>query len=294
MFKQDSFQAVTRSRRCDHCQPLRNDTNVLVVQRLSDLSFFSSINLFLAILCVVYLASAIVCLVFNSYDNDCYPCETAAVSEQAFHRLEFGSTFAFSLVTTMALVYSPERRFSNVLLLKFLVLVNVCASSVAMLLVFYSLEHFEHVAHEIEYANGLCMSAMDLLIVSTLRTLDDETTSDTRARLRFLACAVCCIPMVMLVVFNIHAPWAEQRAHYIEFSFDAASAAVSFWFCIDSMQLSDRMKMEIMLAPDETAVVVDGLSRHGVQMDFAHSMEGDVSAVLQPYTPPNPSTLSAI
>lgn len=146
MFKQDSFHSVCGTevgQRCDYCRALRQDTNVLVLQRLSDLSTLAAVNLLLAILCVLFLASSIVCFIFNSYDNDCYPCETAVVRDEAFHRLEFSSTFAFTLVNTLALIYSPERRFRNPLLLKGLVLVNVCASAVTTLLVFYSLDHFE-------------------------------------------------------------------------------------------------------------------------------------------------------
>ena len=132
MFKQDSFfkdaAAQLDPARCMHCRTLRQSTNVLEVQRVAELSTLSGVNLGLSIGCVMYLASAIVCLIFNSYDNDCYPCEEAATSDLAFHLLEFSSAFLFSLITTVALVYSPERKFTNPTTLKVLVLANVCAS----------------------------------------------------------------------------------------------------------------------------------------------------------------------
>jgi len=56
---------------CEHCQPLRRDTNVLVLQRLTELRGISSINLALAIGSVMYLGITLVCAVLNGYDNDC-------------------------------------------------------------------------------------------------------------------------------------------------------------------------------------------------------------------------------
>ena len=54
---------------------------------------------------------------------------------------------------------------------------------------------------------------------------------------------------------------ARAQAHYLEFSFEAATAAISSWFCIDNMLLADRLKTEIMVAPEEFTVVIDELSR---------------------------------
>ena len=52
-------------------------------------------------------------------------CGVEVVStDQTFHRLEFGATFVFALVTTFSLVCSPERDFCSPLLLKFLVFAN--------------------------------------------------------------------------------------------------------------------------------------------------------------------------
>ena len=176
--------------RCQHCCALRFDSNVLVLQRLSDLSTLSTVNFVLAIMCVMYLASMLVCLFYSV---------RPVVKELVLHRLEFGSTFIFTLVTTVALVFSPERRFRSPLLLKTLVLVNVCASFVAGLLVFLSLEEFEHIAHEIEYANELCTSFVDVLIVLTLELKGEEQQQRwQRARLAVFGTLAAAVPAVQV------------------------------------------------------------------------------------------------
>ena len=74
---------------CEHCQPLRRDSNVLVLARVADLRQIAGVNLALAILSTLYLGVNLVCFVLNTYDNDCYPCPEAATSDRTFHRLEF-------------------------------------------------------------------------------------------------------------------------------------------------------------------------------------------------------------
>ena len=70
---------------------------------------------------MAYLAVQVVCTVILT-------CGVEVVStDQTFHRLEFGATFVFALVTTFSLVCSPERDFCSPLLLKFLVFANVGA-----------------------------------------------------------------------------------------------------------------------------------------------------------------------
>ena len=51
------------------------------------------------------------------------------------------AAFFFTIVTTLALVFSPERRFRNPLLLKALVLLNVCASCLVCRAALDSLDH---------------------------------------------------------------------------------------------------------------------------------------------------------
>lgn len=267
MFKQDSFnQYVGFDRtKCEHCRTLRHDTNVLVMQRLSELSSLSCVNLVLSIGCVMYLGTSLVCLLYDFYDNSCYPCAEAAIDDAVFHRLEFGSTFLFSLVTTLALVFSPERRFGRPLLLKMLVLLNVTASFVAALLVFTAGPRLMKGAHELEYANELCTALVDILILLTLS--DGPTPQATPAKWRMLLLGVgaTSVPALQMLLYNLDAPWAGSRAaHMLEFGFSATSAAVSFWFCTDSLLVADKLKLEIMLAPAELSVVVDARSRRAV------------------------------
>jgi hypothetical protein len=102
-----------------------------------------------------------------------------------------------------------------------------------------------------------------LLIVLTLRKQAADSTQSMQPKLIAFGVLVAGVPVLQFVLY--HAPWAgEQVAHYLEFAFAAVSAAVSFWFTTDSMLVSDRLKLEIMLAPSDVQVVVDGLSRRAV------------------------------
>lgn len=283
--------------KCEHCRALRFDTNVLVLQRLSELSTISAVNLTLAIMCVMYLGSTVVCFIYTVHP---------VVKDSVFHRLEFGGTFIFTLVTTLALIFSPERRFRSKLLLKVLVAVNVCSSFMATLLVFLSLEEFEKVAHEIEYANELCTAVVDVLIVLTLdlKGEADSQLCGTRSLLAAFSMLAAAVPVMQLVVYN--STWGgEDRARYIEFivrqparsrnlqtrtalppcmppcqpkliadstrQFNSISAGISFWFCTDSMFIADRLKLEIMLAPTDLTVVIDAQSRRAVHDHGEHT-----------------------
>jgi hypothetical protein len=260
---QGFLPTTTRTRKlvqCEHCQPLRRDTNVLVLQRLFELRSISSMNLALALASVMYLGVNLVCAILVGYDNDCYPCPESATSDQLFHQLEFGSTFVFAIVTTLSLIFSPERQFGSPLLLKALVFVNVGNTFVAALLVFVNVHKFETLAHEIEYANELTMAVSEFLLAAAV--VGFTPTNNERLLIGAVIFAML-IATTQLALYNL--PWAGERpAHYLEFFFSGACAAVTFTFCIDSMMLADRLKQEIMLAPDELTVVIDKLSRRGV------------------------------
>ena len=277
MFKEDasSAQLLLDPATCHHCRTLRYDTNVLVLQRLNELSTISVVNLALAIACVMYLGSTVVLLIFTMVPG--------TTSDSQIHRLEFGGTFIFTLVTTLALIFSPERKFHSPLLLKVLVLVNVCSSFVAFLLVYISLSSFERLAHEIEYANELCTAVVDVLIILTLELKGDAALQRRqRSKLAILGLLAVCVPVLQLTVYN--SAWGgEIRARYVEFCFNSTSAAVSFWFCSDSMFTADRLKMEVMLAPTDLAVVIDAESRRAVHNH----------GVPNTYLPPSPVTRPA-
>lgn len=143
-------------------------------------------------------------------------------------------------------------------------LVNVSATWVAAVLVFISLEKFETVAHELEYVNEFTMACVDLLIVLDVLVLGGRWRV-YQVSVSVLACAV---PVVNLTLYNAHVfhvvPAGERIAHYFEFTFNIVSSAISFWLCIDSMLLANKLKIDIMLAPPELTVVIDELSRRSV------------------------------
>lgn len=272
MFKEDaSTSQLLDPTRCEHCRTLRYDSNVLVLQRLHELATMASVNLILAIACVMYLGSTLVCLI--------YTLSPGTASDAIFHHLEFGGTFVFTLVTTFALIFSPERRFRSPLLLKVLVLINVCASFVAALLVFLSLKSFEKLAHEIEYANELCTAVVDVLIVLTLDPADGQMFWRRWQTLATCTLAVS-VPIAQLTVYNASSQsWGgETPARYVEFIFNGISACVSFWFCSDSMFTADRLKLEIMIAPTELTVVIDAKSRRAVHNHGSYIPPSPLSA----------------
>lgn len=249
---------------CEHCQPLRRDSNVLVLARVADLRQIAGVNLALAILSTLYLGVNLVCFVLTTYDNDCFPCPAAATSGKTYHRLEFAATFCFAVVGTLSLVYSPERRFASPLVLKALVFFNINATFVAALFVFINVEKFETLSHEIEYANELTMALVDLLLLSTMLQKDHQASSASSGLVMGATLIAAAVAVVQLAIYNMTGqPWTgEVPAHYLEFSFETVSSAISFWFCIDNMLIADQLKREIMLAPDTVSIVIDGLSKH--------------------------------
>jgi len=206
---------------------------------------------------VAYLAVQVVCTVILT-------CGVEVVStDQTFHRLEFGATFVFALVTTFSLVCSPERDFCSPLLLKFLVFANVGNTLVSFLLVLVNLERFETASHQIEYANELTMAGAELLLAAAVLS---EKDAEKRVGRKLVAAAVLSSLLVasaQLFIYNV--PWGgEIPAHYLEFAFGTLCAGGNFWFCVDSMALADQLKRQIMLAPEGLTVVIDPFSRHGV------------------------------
>ena len=207
----------------EHCHPLRRDTNVLVLARLDELRAISTINLCLAVASTMYLSSNMCLAILNMYDNECYPCPEAAVRPDFFHRFEFTAAFLFSVVSTLSLVFSPERRFDSPALLRLLLFGNVGTTFLSACLVWTNVERFETLSHEVEYSNELTMALLDLILVQALVQRPDGWTQK--------AAAVGSVVMAMgvavlqLTVYNLG---HEQAAHCLEFSFGVVSAAVAF------------------------------------------------------------------
>ena len=152
----------------EHCQPLRRDTNVLVLARLSELRAISNSNLLLSLLSATFLGTQIVCLITVATPHRDH-AETVL-----FHRIEFISAFSFALVTVLSVVCAPERQYASQILLKVLVFFSVGSTCVAALLVIVNLHRYETIAHEIEYTNELFLAGAESLVVCAILRVQDR------------------------------------------------------------------------------------------------------------------------
>ena len=269
--------------RCEHCQPLRSDTNVLVLARLTTLTKLSDVNLFLSLLSIMYLAVNVVMLVVTLR---AIVGGEHLVDGGVFHTLDFGSAFCFALVEVLTLVYSPERRFSSPLLLKVLMFTNMGSTFMGFLFIVLNRSAFESLSHNIDYVNELSMALIDSILVSTIVLKATEGTGSGAnsfngnavtlkaataavaerewcdcilSNPRLAVAAATLFPIAMsstqLVVYNGFGVDArghvlgELAAHVLEFLFNGMGATITFWFCLDSKFLADQLARQIMLAP---------------------------------------------
>ena len=124
----------------------------------------SNTNLFLAVLCLIYMGINVT-LVCVNYVNDSYmKTHTAAeeefepVDDTVYHLVEFWATFGFAVVECIALAVTPKSQYNinggmDPLFLKFVMFVNIVATSVPAVMISFSIETFEKASHEIEYIN---------------------------------------------------------------------------------------------------------------------------------------------
>jgi hypothetical protein len=266
---------------CEHCQPLRHETNVLVLARLQKLGQLADVNLGLAVACSIYFATEMVLLLVQLWpDKHVVPGNT-------FHTLEMGATFFFSMTELLILLYSPERNFSSPALLRVLMFFGVCSTFVALLLILLNRAEFEILAHNIDFTNDFTIALVDSLLVSTVvrvplfhpgrnvaQTRGKQVGSWVQRYGRQLAVAATLVPLTMsfvqALVYNFLGVDArghllgERPAHILEFIFDGIGAGISFWFCLDSKALVDELTRQIMLAPDDLVVVIDPESNTSV------------------------------
>jgi len=238
------------------------------VMTLAQLTYFrtlSSVNLFLALGAVIYLAINIVCTVLNSYDNDCdlkdLSCH-AATTPYVFHMLEFWATFFFNVLDVISLMYSPKQLkviFWSPLLLKAIVFVNVSGSFVTALMVSINLHKFEVPSHELEYVNELTVALCDLIILTSLfRGLGSGggvLVGRQKSSLGWtiiLICFAACVAVAQLAIYN-GMGWVgnesngEVAAHYCEFAFAIISAGITFWFTMDNKIIADTQIRSLVL-----------------------------------------------
>lgn len=242
-----------------------------MLARVSDLRTRSTMSLFLALSSVVYIAINIACFILNTYDLE---VPDAVISPSNFHRLEFWATFCFILVQVFALMYMPKHLgelSASPTFLKLVILVNVCLSFMAALLVTISLEDFETPSHELEYTNELTMAFIDLtLLGSLLRNRDGKlwqrSNIDSIASLMMVLLAVS-VATAQLGVYNLMG-WTEDGdskgetlAHYFEFVFEAISAAITFWFTMDNRFLAEARIQSLLGLSDGDMPDIEGGKR---------------------------------
>jgi hypothetical protein len=275
----------------DYTKPIRQESNVLVPVRLNELKVLSHINIFLALASIVYFGVNVGCTVLNTYDlepvnceHDLEPgwteeeCEEAQpiTSVETFHKIEFGTTFLFSIIESLSIVYSPDRQFESPMLLKALIFWNIAVSFVPALLVFINIEEFEVPSHELEYTNGVCMALVDMLmavqLINAMKRRRSHATGEAEggnmAKLGPLCTAFLLgfipvsIAVAQLWVYNGMGMdedgerLGEKPAHFLEFAFEMVSSAITFWFCMDNKLRVDTMRLDIMLAGQDTEVVL--------------------------------------
>jgi len=182
-------------------------------------------NFHLAVLCLVYTGANVVCLVFNSMDE-----EFREEHRMPFHMLEFWSTFIFAVlqIYIMAFVASGSLCM-NPMLLRVVMVFNIVFTFVPAALLAVSVEKFEVLAHEIEYSNEITMAAIDIVMV---RGLMRNAGAKVLAINFVTALFALAITVTQLGVYN----WAEDGehlAHYFEFCFEMLSGLISFSFCIN-------------------------------------------------------------
>mmetsp|Transcript_1421 Transcript_1421/g.2378 ORF Transcript_1421/g.2378 Transcript_1421/m.2378 type:complete len:360 (+) Transcript_1421:51-1130(+) len=255
------FDRQCTEARCDHTE-LNSTQNVIVIVRANELASMSRVNTALAFLSVLYIAVQVICIILNSYDNDCDPSKDQscdpATTPPVFHLLEFWATFMFNTVDLLAISYSPKKlsnQYEHPNLLKLLVLFNIGLSFCSSLLVSINLEKFEVLAHEFEYLNELTITLFDITIFLALlrgRSHEVNRQSDAKRVSLIGLLAVGCIAVLQLGVYNL-CGWTadgdsngEQAAHYLEFTFGIVSAGITFWFTMDNRISADKRLRALM------------------------------------------------
>ena len=172
-------------------QTLNTSTNVILLFRLHNLQTMSNANFTFATLSLLYAAMNCVLLVLNYADRNDDDCGDprdisiarcgSATSDLIFHRTEFWATFCFALVTAFSLMYTPKAAsniYDRPLLLKLMLLVEICCAAIPAALVTVNLEIYEVWSHELEYLNEITLSFVDVVLLSSLLRLDDDDLFD--------------------------------------------------------------------------------------------------------------------
>ena len=274
-------------------------SNVIALFRLQQLQHLASTNFFFAVLSLIYLGVNLALIVFNYLSDDCtgrgiksqriksadqhsiFEAQCGSpISVFTFHTLEFTATFFFSVLQACALLYScngargaPSTTPGQ---LRFVMFFSVGVSFIPALLIWINMEAFETAAHEIEYANEVTMSSIDIvLFLAIMRTNNKASNandvgndakkgydtknnsksscfrcSDTGSRTGSngfcIAFVALCVALAQLWVYNARGVdektgerHGEKDAHYLEFVFEVISATITFFFCMESRRVAE-------------------------------------------------------
>jgi len=185
------------------CCPVPNTGSpvsaVFLADRLQRLNFLSRTNYILSLLCLLVIGSNVVTLVLNVLNvqraplgpddpvpgPDDPPPSVMDQSglEKAFHCVEFWTAFSFSLIEVLVIVHSP-RSVSDIYskspwMFKLIIVAQVVSTFVSAMLVTLDLEIFEVLAHEVEYANEILLSFLNVVLAGRLT---GARTAFTRGR----------------------------------------------------------------------------------------------------------------
>jgi len=232
---------------------LNKSTNVILMYRMQELRMLSTVNFALAMAVLLFFGLQVALFVFNVMDrndDDCgdprdwapaRPRCGSPISDQAFHRTEFVASFFYACIEAFSLVYTP-RAISSIssqpMLLRMVLFFDVAATFIPAVLVIANLEIFEVTVHEIEFLNELMMAFVNLVFFkSLLRRRRGGLDANAAWRAGALACVA---PVVQLGVYNSPLERGEQYAHFIEFTFGAVAAFVTFWFTLDNWSAAEE------------------------------------------------------
>ena len=172
------------------CCPVPSDARlagVFVTDRLSRLEDLSRKNFHLSVLCLVYVGVNAACTIINSCAQ-----QFREAHEQPFHMIEFWATFCFAVVQVYSTIFSP-RSFGSIYeispgIFKTMIFLSLVTSFVPAVLISISLEDFEGPAHQVEYANELTMSFIDLVMLANVaRAVGKSSSWKVQRAVGFLA-----------------------------------------------------------------------------------------------------------
>ena len=289
---------------------LQQSNNVLLLYRLNDLRRVATLNLCLALLCLVYCGVNIGLILVNYLNSRAELLgDEEVVSEDTYHRVEFWATFWFAVVECASLVVGGSRSSDSLTqqaqghqstksllgsstsstdgcFLKIVLFFNIVATWVPAMLVTLNREIFEIFSHEIEYLNELTMTIVDLILLKRILKLNTGRV--------VLTCVAGIVAFLQLGVYNLLGRRedgdmvGEVPAHYFEFAFEIVSSMIAFMFCMDNRSVAENEIIAILYGSlegtDDTKSPNDSSLRGHMDCELCKEDKDDDSATTVCYT----------